>query len=202
MTAGRARAASTLASCSPMDTQGPRFSRTCAVPSGVASCHNDKGPRHSHAESLHRTRTLVPITYTGERYPNGSARNHRASWSFRQLHPSKGTIGMGSGKPRSNMKPVSTALQVVTEGMDLTFGDCAIDRDLPARTVTDPTAVGRTGAIDVAPDGNVWLHVDGQAVAVLDLSDEARQLARCIHRGFRFVGLIVGPGTVRVETER
>jgi len=109
---------------------------------------------------------------------------------------------MGSGKPRTNVQPVSTALQVVTEAGGLGFGDCDFDRDLRARIVSDTAIVGRTGTIDVALDGNVWLHVGGQGVAVLDPSDETGQLARCIDRGSHFAGMIVGPGLVHVRTAR
>lgn len=102
---------------------------------------------------------------------------------------------MGSGRSRSNNSIVSAGRQIVEAGSPTI--SCVIDQDILANTESVPDAVGRVGSVVVAEDGTVWLDLAGHRIPLL-ADDLADRLRPCIDRGYRFVGVVVAPGLVRV----
>ena len=107
---------------------------------------------------------------------------------------------MGSGRSRSNIQIVSAGHQVAA-GTRSSAISCMIDQDVPANTEAVPDVTGRVGTVEVARDGNVRLNIEGHPVVLLHAGDLASRLQACTKRGYRFVGIVLAPGLVRVCNE-
>lgn len=104
---------------------------------------------------------------------------------------------VGSGKPRSNIVPVSAGSQVVTSDGG---GALVCDFDDVLRAVDTTLGVREEiGALAVV-EGAVVLCLADHALALVD-DHATRRLSNCIERGYRFRGSVVGEELVRVWNE-
>lgn len=104
---------------------------------------------------------------------------------------------MGAGRSRSNNSTVSAGHQVVTDD-GASAMCCEVDDDFAA---TEPITATVDGVGVLVDDGSgvVRLLVAGQFVASLDPGEPVDRLRSCLGRGYRFVGVVTGPGVVRVS---
>jgi hypothetical protein len=106
---------------------------------------------------------------------------------------------MGSGKPRSNIVPLSAGSQVIT-GPGGGSVSCEIDDYFFTidRALAKRQGVGTV----VIAEHELALHLPGDVLAVLVPNDTTERLISCMARGYSFVGSFVGEGIVRIWNDR
>jgi hypothetical protein len=104
---------------------------------------------------------------------------------------------MGSGKPRSNIVPVSAGAQVVTSDGG---GALVCDFDDVLRAFDTTLGAGEEIGVLAVIEGAVLLRLADRALVLVD-DYATRRLSNCIERGYRFRGSVVSEGLVRVWNE-